>query len=195
MFMLTRNIVIGHMASLTAINGSSATSRYFQMIMEETLREDLLRKLKRLWERVTGSKQVVAVEPGSSPIQNLQNAVYLTSVNVGEQDFQLVLDTGSSDTWLVSQPFQWLDNLQKPVSAKVCRFSKQYVRSATFVEDPNLRLNTAYADGESYRVLSGTRLCELAVLLLTTQPSVSSHMRTGTAITTRPVFSACHSPA
>jgi hypothetical protein len=60
MFMLTRNIVIGHMVPLTAMNGSSATSRYFQMIMEETPREDLLRKLKRLWERVTGSKQVVA---------------------------------------------------------------------------------------------------------------------------------------
>jgi aspergillopepsin I len=84
---------------------------------------------------------------GTSPIHNALNVVYLTNVTVGGQDFKLVLDTGSSDTWVVSDPFQCREGERRPVQESYCKLSKHYTKTATF-RPTDLKMKTAYADGE-----------------------------------------------
>jgi hypothetical protein len=106
---------------------------------------------------------------GSSPIQNPNNRVYMTSANVGGQNFQLVLDTGSSDTWLVTEPFQCLNNKLEKVERSVCSFNKPYERTATFIQHQEYKLRTTYADGEKLSGVIGMETVSVGGVTATNQ--------------------------
>ncbi|KAJ6525127.1 acid protease [Mycena capillaripes] len=76
---------------------------------------------------------------------------YLTSVNIGGQHFSLIVDTGSSDTWIVQKGFNCFDLDGNPVSPDTCAFGTagfDTKASKTFQLLPNVSINITYGDGE-----------------------------------------------
>ena len=108
------------------------------------------------------SKDAVAADiaPAIPPIKNVANLVYLTSTKIGGQDFQLVLDTGSADTWVVSDPFQCKDMKRQNVPQEHCKLAKHHQKTETHRAKEGVKLKTAYADGEMLDGEMGTDIVE-----------------------------------
>jgi hypothetical protein len=85
------------------------------------------------------------------PVKGIQhsgvNVVYGTTLKVGGEDITVTLDTGSSDTWLVSTGFKCLSKTTKrEVAAKRCKFGPTYNKSKTFSQVTGQYFQTGYAD-------------------------------------------------
>lgn len=50
------------------------------------------------------------ISKAHSPTEFLRNTAYAGTVSVGGQEFKMILDTGSSDTWVVTSSFQCYDD-------------------------------------------------------------------------------------
>ncbi|KAK7045280.1 acid protease [Favolaschia claudopus] len=76
---------------------------------------------------------------------------YLTNATVGGQHFSLIIDTGSSDTWVAHKNFNCFDIDGNPVSPQTCAFGTKgfdTAASKTFQLFPNVSFNITYGDGE-----------------------------------------------
>ncbi|KAJ7483177.1 acid protease [Mycena latifolia] len=76
---------------------------------------------------------------------------YLTNITVGGQTFTAIVDTGSSDTWLVKKGFKCFNLTGFPESTETCGFgSDGFDTKASKTFQPMLRasLNISYGDGE-----------------------------------------------
>lgn len=70
-------------------------------------------------------------------------------MRAGNQSFNVVIDTGSADTWLISTSFTCLDpSTSHTVAESVCAFGPSYTLSPTAIEIPSENFNISYADGE-----------------------------------------------
>ncbi|KAJ3803971.1 aspartic peptidase domain-containing protein [Lentinula aff. lateritia] len=81
---------------------------------------------------------------------------YLMNVKFGEQEFSLIGDTGSSDTWAPQVGYACFNLDNKPVAQSQCAFGSTGFNSSastTFTVDPGTNFNIEYANGE---FLSGT---------------------------------------
>ncbi|EMC99460.1 hypothetical protein BAUCODRAFT_144879 [Baudoinia panamericana UAMH 10762] len=109
-------------------------------VVRATVR-DILRRVRALAKlSQNGSINLTPVTAGSS---------FLAQVTVGGQSFEMVVDTGSSDPWLVAPDFVCGYGAQSD-----CGFGPPYEQSATYIgplQDQNF--NISYADGER---LTGT---------------------------------------
>jgi hypothetical protein len=89
--------------------------------------------------------------------------VYLVPIRFGEQSFLSVLDTGSSDTWLVGADYECIDLFdRRSVADSECRFGPLYNSSRTFKRIPNQHFNISYADGEFLNGIMGREDVTLA---------------------------------
>ncbi|KAJ7249530.1 aspartic peptidase domain-containing protein [Mycena haematopus] len=76
---------------------------------------------------------------------------YLTNVTIGGQTFTAIIDTGSSDTWLIKKGFNCFNLTGFPESTATCGFgSDGFSTSAspTFKSFPKVSFNISYGDGE-----------------------------------------------
>ncbi|KAJ7092312.1 aspartic peptidase domain-containing protein [Mycena belliarum] len=76
---------------------------------------------------------------------------YLTNATIGGQHFSLIVDTGSSDTWVAQKGFNCFDIEGNPVSQDTCAFGTTGFNTAaskTFQPFPNVSFNITYGDGE-----------------------------------------------
>jgi len=73
----------------------------------------------------------------------LTGLVYTTPIRFGDEDFTVVIDTGSSDTWIVENNFTCSKGAQS-----ACSFGASYTRSSTFSPINNENFEISYADGE-----------------------------------------------
>lgn len=79
---------------------------------------------------------------------------FLTSIEFGTETFELIVDTGSSDTWLVETGFQCVDQYSGVTEPEYyCMFGPTYDISETFRAISNENFNITYGDGE---YLTGT---------------------------------------
>ncbi|KAF7318537.1 Acid protease [Mycena chlorophos] len=81
---------------------------------------------------------------------------YLVPIEVDGQPFVVIVDTGSSDTWVVEKNFQCLNltgSVQQPTSCKFGSGGFDTTHSKTFAPYPDSQFYVAYGDGE---YLSGT---------------------------------------
>ncbi|KAK3705699.1 hypothetical protein LTR37_013142 [Vermiconidia calcicola] len=133
---LTELKVTDHIVNLKRGTSRSISSAYVQT----------MRKHGAAMEggvRVTnGSVPLLAVEAGQ---------VFLAPITVGNQEFDVVVDTGSSDPWLATTNYVCAD----PVSAQIipaedCYFGPPYdpSLSSSYSDVPNESFNITYADGE-----------------------------------------------
>ncbi|KAF7332948.1 Acid protease [Mycena venus] len=76
---------------------------------------------------------------------------YLTNITVGGQNFSVIVDTGSSDTWIIQKGFMCSDANGNPVSESTCAFGSQGFdreESKTFQGPfPNALCNLTYGSG------------------------------------------------
>ncbi|KAF2848685.1 acid protease [Plenodomus tracheiphilus IPT5] len=84
----------------------------------------------------------------------LGGRVYMTSVTLAGQPFTLVIDTGSSDTWVAATSFSCLNsNNQLPAVPTTCGFNASYdpTTSRTWTSIPNFGFSVNYTGGEFLR--------------------------------------------
>ncbi|KAJ7643179.1 acid protease [Mycena rosella] len=76
---------------------------------------------------------------------------YLANITVGGQTFSVIIDTGSSDTWLAQKGFACLNLTGHPVPAATCGFGSQGFDSKlskSFQPYPSTSFYITYGDGE-----------------------------------------------
>ncbi|KAI4116350.1 MAG: hypothetical protein LQ338_007732 [Usnochroma carphineum] len=82
---------------------------------------------------------------------------YFTDITFGTETFRAVVDTGSSDTWLVQSGFQCLGvDSGFPVPEAECDFGRPYTPSSTFKEVRGENFKISYSDGETLTGILGT---------------------------------------
>ncbi|KAF4622704.1 hypothetical protein G7Y89_g14323 [Cudoniella acicularis] len=82
---------------------------------------------------------------------------FAASVTVGTETFELIIDTGSSDTWVVETGFA-CTNFQtgQKAAESVCDFGPYYTKSSTFTAISGETFSIEYGDGESLTGVIGT---------------------------------------
>ncbi|KAJ6457398.1 aspartic peptidase domain-containing protein [Mycena vitilis] len=76
---------------------------------------------------------------------------YLTDITVGGQNFSAIVDTGSSDTWLVKKGFSCFNLTGAPEESATCGFGSDgfdTAASSTFQTFPKVSFNITYGDQE-----------------------------------------------
>jgi len=92
---------------------------------------------------VNGTANLVSVDAGS---------VFLAPVTVGGQSFDVVIDSGSSDPWLVGSDFQCVNKYDGSYQTQdQCQFGPTYnvTASTTYQYISGENFNISYADGET----------------------------------------------
>ena len=112
---------------------------------------------------------------GQASVKSIQqssvNLVYTTNLKVGNENFVVTIDTGSSDTWLVSTGFKCVSKGRKtPIADQRCKFGKTYNKSSTFARIPNRHFNTSYVDKTFVSGIMGTETVTLGNITVRNQP-------------------------
>lgn len=101
---------------------------------------------------------------GSSTLLKATGSSFLASVSLGAETFDLVVDTGSSDTWVARADFACVDVLTgAPRPQASCRFARTFDTSSStsspgseFTQVDNANFNITYGDGERVVGVFGT---------------------------------------
>ncbi|KKA27648.1 hypothetical protein TD95_001230 [Thielaviopsis punctulata] len=84
---------------------------------------------------------------------------FATAITIDGESYDVIVDSGSSDTWLVQKNFSCVDvdtSAAEPESE--CNFGKTFsVNSKTFTKIPNENFNIGYGDGEFLTGYLGTQ--------------------------------------
>ncbi|KAF7342195.1 Acid protease [Mycena venus] len=76
---------------------------------------------------------------------------YLVNITIGGQNFSLIIDSGSADTWVPQQGFQCFNLTGSPVPSATCNFGTtgfDVNMSKTFEPFPNVSFNITYGTSE-----------------------------------------------
>jgi hypothetical protein len=86
----------------------------------------------------------------SEDLIGIGGRIYITNVTVAGQNFAMVIDTGSSDTWLATTDFQCEHpNDRSPVDNSYCAFPSYYNRTGSSTwRSINSDFNVNYTGGE-----------------------------------------------
>lgn len=96
--------------------------------------------------------------------------IFSTNIIFGAQSFQVEIDTGSSDTWVVGRDFQCIDQTaeaQEPESG--CMFGPSYTLSHSFRRIPDQHFIIVYGDGSNATGIVGNETVTLAGIRVTNQ--------------------------
>lgn len=79
----------------------------------------------------------------------LAGSVFLALLDAGGETFYVVVDSGSSDTWLINEEFTCVNPVNSAVIPEVqCGFGPTYTLTSTAAQIPDRNFNISYADGE-----------------------------------------------
>lgn len=80
----------------------------------------------------------------------LADNAYATNVTIGTQDFLLLIDTGSSDTWVVETGFTCYNgSINNTVPEADCQFASTFTVDSTFYEIPDENFHLKYVSPSS----------------------------------------------
>jgi aspergillopepsin I len=86
---------------------------------------------------------------GSSPLIPEGGGVeYLMDIQFNQVDVKVIVDTGSSDTWLIESGFRCVNASGISQNASACGFGATYPTSFGANQIKNTNLNISYGDGE-----------------------------------------------
>lgn len=95
---------------------------------------------------------------------------FATPITIGTQTFEVIVDTGSSDTWVVEAGFECIDfETGKSTTESECAFGPTYSTDSTFVQTADENFNIEYGDGEYLTGIIGTETVTLAGIEVTGQ--------------------------
>jgi hypothetical protein len=111
-------------------------------------------------------------KPGTNPIGHSTTLISLfigeefaTTITFGTETFESIVDTGSSDTWLVETGFKCVNITNSaPLPEADCSFGPTYNVTDTFKKIPDENFNITYGDGEFLTGIVGTEEVTLAGL-------------------------------
>lgn len=93
----------------------------------------------------------LAIATGNSSIliSLFEGEEFDTEITFGNETFEVIVDTGSSDTWVAQTGFSCADvETGDPLPESECAFGTTYNLSSTFTEIPDENFNITYGDGE-----------------------------------------------
>ncbi|KAI0344446.1 acid protease [Trametopsis cervina] len=105
--------------------------------------------------RAKKTRALRQLQRGRSQTASLSGAAgdqeYVTEITIGDQKFQAIVDTGSSDTWLANKGYKCFDLSDNPVPEAACDFGTPVfdkTKSKTFEAFKNMNFNISYGDNE-----------------------------------------------
>jgi len=88
---------------------------------------------------------------------------FATEITFGTETFESIVDTGSSDTWIIESGFKCVNiSNSAPETEAFCNFGPTYNVTDTFVQIPDENFNITYGDGEFLTGIIGTEEVTLA---------------------------------
>lgn len=147
----------GNVMKLQKSTGSSSKTRYSKALAQGNGAPEV--------EGTYGTSTLKADETGMAVrthvyeqlLTSLKGLAYTTSIQFGDQDFTVIVDTGSSDTWLAESNFTCLKGAQSD-----CMLGATYTRSSTFIPIDNENFEIAYSDERSLNGVFGKEKVTLA---------------------------------
>ena len=105
------------------------------------------------------------------PLTSTYDAMFLmVNVTFGNQTFELFLDTGSSDTWVIAHDFRCFDKeSDAPIDQAECLLGPGYIPTPTFKQMPDENFNITYGDGELLNGILGTERTTLGGITVLNQ--------------------------
>jgi len=110
------------------------------------------RALRKRATHLSASSDVESANPlrAGSSLLRATGASFLAEISFGSQTFLSVVDTGSSDTWIVHSDFTCVDIVtNQTIPRNRCYFGPQYQPGSEFKQIPNENFNITYGDGKS----------------------------------------------
>jgi len=99
----------------------------------------------------------------ASLISLFEGEEFATNIEFGSQTFEVIVDTGSSDTWLVETNFTCTDLETGEVTDEAeCAFGPTFTPDSSFVQIPDVNFNITYGDGEYLTGIFGYEQVTLA---------------------------------
>jgi hypothetical protein len=129
-------------------------------------------------DQISRSSQMLAhirnsANTEDTPTTNLQEIQggleYLTKIKFGDQEVSVIVDTGSSDTWLVKSGFRCVNQFGSTQDSASCRFGPAY-KGEFDQKIPNQHFNISYGDGEFVTGPVGTKDITIAGITVPQQP-------------------------
>lgn len=123
---------------------------------------------------LTGRKGKKTTTSGSGELISLfEGEEYATSIVFGTQTLDVIVDTGSSDTWVVKEGFECINlNTSKEVTESECDFGSTYTVDSTFKEISGEEFKIEYGDGEYLYGYMGTETVTLADITVSAEVAV-----------------------
>ncbi|KAK5943005.1 hypothetical protein PMZ80_004010 [Knufia obscura] len=109
------------------------------------------RALRKRATHLSDSNDVESATPlqAASTFLRATGASFLAEISFGSQTFLSVVDTGSSDTWIVHSDFTCVDIItNQTIPRNRCYFGPQYQPGSEFKRIPDANFNITYGDGE-----------------------------------------------
>jgi Eukaryotic aspartyl protease len=107
----------------------------------------------------------IPIGNSSGLISLFEGEEFATDVTFGTQTFEFIVDTGSSDTWVIESGFDCVDvQTSEPEPEDYCAFGPTYTVDDTFVQIPGENFNITYGDGEFLTGILGWQNVTLAGL-------------------------------
>ncbi|KAK6613423.1 aspartic-type [Botrytis cinerea] len=115
-------------------------------------------------------KNLDIVNGSSSALVSLfEGEEFATEITFGTQTFEVIVDTGSSDTWLAETGFSCIDlDTGKSASASTCGFGSTYTKDSTFKAISGEEFSITYGDGEYLTGVLGSQPVTFAGINVTT---------------------------
>ncbi|KAK5089336.1 hypothetical protein LTR70_007133 [Exophiala xenobiotica] len=130
------------------------------------------RALRKRATHLTASSDVEGpglLQAGSTFLR-ATGASFLAEISFGSQTFLSVVDTGSSDTWIVHNDFTCVDIItNQAIPRDRCYFGPQYQPGDEFRQIPDANFNITYGDGEYLTGPVGTLPVTLADIRVSSQ--------------------------
>jgi hypothetical protein len=91
----------------------------------------------------------MVLQSSDNPLISISGGVeYLTPINFNDEQVEVIVDTGSSDTWLIASDFQCIDANSIPKTQATCNFGPLYNGTFGDKKKKDVNFNIAYGDGE-----------------------------------------------
>jgi hypothetical protein len=146
------------------------------------LRSPSTAHLARRRNEALRKRQNTPTAPAQEDLIGIGGRIYMTDVTVGGQRFALVIDTGSSDTWVATTDFRCIDpDTGATLATQQCGFGPLYNRaSSASYKSINYDFSVNYADGEFLSGDMGTENFGIGGVGRGQNPSVSVKQTIGT---------------
>lgn len=146
----------GTIQTLTDLNLTSLTSKNTIALTQIQGSLNVITSSTRLLRRANPI-------PGTAALRATGSS-FLAPITLGGQTFNVIVDTGSSDTWLVNSSFTCVDqNTNQTKTPSDCRFGGAYdtskqgtADSGKFKKIDDVNFNVTYGDGEFLTGVFGT---------------------------------------